>query len=295
MILTNNMDRKIVIDTGAFYRLKSDDAVFKMISQAGFTHYDYTLMWIGVTEHIGVGEDFKDKAREVKMLAESYGLTCEQTHAYFTGGCDQESINRRIEYTKKDIEIASILGAKSMVLHPISELSLEENYKIIKENYLEDAHRFNIKIAIENIWLLKDGKPTPMCSSTPNEFVKLIDMFNDEYVVACLDIGHAEMCRDLTTAVEMIKALGNRLYALHIHDNDRQHDAHQVPYTQKINFHEILEALKEIEYPGNITFEIETCYNRGEDPTASLPFELYPEFVRLELKIGEYFKKVLDE
>lgn len=289
------MNRKIVIDTGALHLLNDDKLIFELLVKGGFKYYDYSLYWKGGTEHIGVGEDFRENALKVRKLADSYGLICEQTHGYFTGGCDEESINRRIDYIKKDIESTSILGAKIMVLHPILEWNAEQNIEWIKTNFLPLAHKFNVKIAIENCWTVINDKKAPMCTSRPNDFVNFIDAFNDDFVIACLDIGHAEMNQCGTSAVEMIEALGPRLQALHIHDNDKWCDAHQVPYTQKIDFSKVLNSLKENNYQGNITFEVETCYNRGEEPTASLPFELYPAFIRLQKEIGDYFANYLDK
>lgn len=58
-----------------------------------------------------------------------------------------------------------------------------------------------------------------------------------------------------TSAVQMIKALGSRLQALHIHDNDKWHDSHQIPFSMDIDFAAIVEALKEINYKGYFTLE----------------------------------------
>ena len=88
---------------------------------------------------------------------------------------------------------------------------------------------------------------------------------NDKNFVACLDIGHAEMRGSQTNAVEMIKALGTRLQALHIHDNDQWKDSHQLPFTMNIDFDAVVKALKEIEYPGYFTLEAD-CYLKGRTP-----------------------------
>ena len=53
----------------------------------------------------------------------------------------------------------------------------------------------------------------------------------------------------------MIKALGDRLKALHIHDNDKLHDSHQLPFTMNIDFEPIVKALKETNYDGYFTLE----------------------------------------
>jgi sugar phosphate isomerase/epimerase len=65
-------------------------------------------------------------------------------------------------------------------------------------------------------------------------------------------------------APEMIRALGNRLQALHIHDNDRLHDSHQIPFSMDMDFGAIVDALKEIGYSGYLTLEADrylSAYN----------------------------------
>ena len=58
-----------------------------------------------------------------------------------------------------------------------------------------------------------------------------------------------------TSAKEMILALGSRLGALHIHDNDKWHDSHQIPFSMNIDFNEVVDALKKIDYQGFFTLE----------------------------------------
>lgn len=288
------MARKIVIDTGCLYRIGDDKKVLDLIKSCGFEYFDLTLFWKGVTEHIGVGEDYLEKAKELREYADKIGLICEQSHAFFCAGNDEDTNRIRIDYIKKDIRTASLMGAKEIVIHPAEDLSFEENIEMFK-GFMPVAKECGIKIAVENVIAYKNGKPVPLCTSTPEGFVKFIDTLNDECVVACLDIGHAELDVCNTSAVEMIKALGPRLQALHIHDNDKHGDNHQIPYTNGICFKDILDTLKEYNYQGNITFEVETCYNRGYNPKSSLPFELFPAYIKLELEIGKYFADYLDK
>ena len=56
-------------------------------------------------------------------------------------------------------------------------------------------------------------------------------------------------------AGNMIRALGSKLQALHIHDNNRHHDSHQIPFSMDIDFEAVVTALKEIGYSGWFTLE----------------------------------------
>ena len=119
------------------------------------------------------------------------------------------------------------------------------------------ARSCGVKIATENMWNWdrNNGHAAPASCSDPKSFVDLLEAVNDDFFVACLDIGHAEMKGLGTSAVEMILALRGKLQALHIHDNDRCHDSHQIPYSMNIEFSPILRALRKIGYSGDFTLE----------------------------------------
>ena len=87
-------------------------------------------------------------------------------------------------------------------------------------------------------------------------------------MVACLDLGHAEMRGSGDGAVQMIHTLGHRLQALHIHDNDRWHDSHQIPFSMDIDFEAILKALKKINYQGYFTLEADRFMGAFDQDTA---------------------------
>ena len=56
----------------------------------------------------------------------------------------------------------------------------------------------------------------------------------------------------------MIRAIGERLGALHIHDNDRWKDLHQIPFAGSIDWNEVVKALKDIDYKGEFTLEADS-------------------------------------
>ena len=104
-------------------------------------------------------------------------------------------------------------------------------------------------------WDKAKDESLPAACSTAKNFLDHILAVNDPYFVACLDIGHAEMRGQRTTAVESIRALDSHLQALHLHDNDLWHDNHALPFTMSIDFEPIVAALREIGYSGEFTLE----------------------------------------
>jgi sugar phosphate isomerase/epimerase len=161
-------------------------------------------------------------------------------------------------------------GGEICIIHPDNDKSPEENAEMYGE-LLPFARSCGAKIATENMWnwdRQKDQATFAACA-TPESFCRHIDILEDDYMVACLDIGHAEMRGVGTSAVEMIKALDYRLQALHIHDNDKWHDSHQLPFTMDIDFAPIAKALKEIGYKGFYTLEVGPYMNVYDKETVT--------------------------
>ena len=52
-----------------------------------------------------------------------------------------------------------------------------------------------------------------------------------------------------------VRRAGKDLAVLHVHDNDRWHDSHQIPFSMDIDFEAVVKALKEVHYEGYFTLE----------------------------------------
>ena len=84
---------------------------------------------------------------------------------------------------------------------------------------------------------------------------------------------------------DAIRILGKeRLKALHIHDVDYRADTHTIPYTMKIQWEEVLQALKDIEYDGDFTFETVNFFK-------GFPIELLQEANDFLCKVGRHMMK----
>lgn len=142
------------------------------------------------------------------------------------------------------------------MIHPQNHKGVQENAELFNE-LLPFAKDYGIKLATENMWkwdFEKDQSVFAACA-TSESFKEHLETVNSEYLVACLDIGHAEMRGSGSGAVQMIHALGSRLQAVHIHDNDRWRDYHQIPFSMDIDFSSVMKALREIGYSGYLTLE----------------------------------------
>ncbi len=248
-----------------------EEKTLELLAKAGFDAWDFSMFemckydWgkkmLLDNDHPLAGNNYLAFARRLKQIGLDNGIHCNQSHAPFPTRCAEI----RAHY-KRAIECTAEAGGKICVIHPDNYKDASENAEIYFE-LLDFAKGCNVKIATENMWNWDDEKDQAgfAACATPESFNAHLDAVNDDFFVACLDIGHAEMKGVNTSAVEMIHALGNRLQALHIHDNDKWHDSHQIPLSMDIDFVPIVKALKEIDYKGYFTLECGTylrSYNK---------------------------------
>ena len=252
---------KISTEIGSAAKIIGDERAVEYTAKAGFDAWDFSMFdmvnydWstgkAEITNHPLNTGNYASYARKLKQIGLDNGIVCNQSHAPFPS-CSKEIRSMM----KRAIECTAEAGGKICIIHPDNDKSAEENAEMYME-LLPFAKSCGVKIAAENMWYWnheKDEACFAACS-TPESFNAHLDAVNDDYLVACLDIGHAEMRGLNTSAVEMIKALGKRLCALHIHDNDRWHDSHQIPFSMDIDFEKVVAALREIKYNGYFTLE----------------------------------------
>lgn len=252
---------KISTEIASAARIVGEEKAIEYYAQAGFDAWDFSMFsmckydWVNSVlmknDHPLVGSNYLSFARRLKRVGLDNGIICNQSHAPFPTQCAEIR-----SFFKRAIECTAEAGGKICIIHPDNNKTAEENGEMYQE-LIPFAKEHNVRIATENMW--NWDKETNQSSfaacATPESFNAHLDAVNDEYLTACLDIGHAEMKGSNTSAVEMIKALGDRLSALHIHDNDKWHDSHQIPFSMDIDFYAVVAALREINYKGYFTLE----------------------------------------
>ena len=263
---------KISTEISSIAKHVGEEEAVRLVAKAGFDAYDFSMFamapysWseraVTYTGHPLQTPDYLKFARQLKAVAEDNGIICNQSHAPFPVFYDSS-----MDYMKRAIECTAEAGGQICVIHPEHPKSAEENGKMYLE-LLPFAKEHGVKIATENMWAWKGSldHAVPAACSTPESFLAYLEVVNDPYFVACLDIGHAEMRGLGTSAAELILALGHHLQALHIHDNDQWHDTHALPFTKKVDFTAVMAALKQIGYTGYLTLEaVQHCESCAPD------------------------------
>lgn len=250
---------KISTEIGSLSRVVGEEKAVEYVAKAGFDAWDFSMFrmcninWpqVSAAETELGGKNYLQLARKLRLIGEAYGITCNQSHAPFPSGLDG------MEYfLKRAIECTADAGGKICIIHPNNDKTAEENAEMYIK-LLEFAKGYGVKIATENMfnWDSKEDKTLPAACSDEKSFLAHLQAVNDDDFVACLDIGHAEIMGDGVSAEKMIYALGDKLQALHLHDNDKRHDSHQIPGSMSIDFKKVVQALKKIEYKGYFTLE----------------------------------------
>lgn len=255
---------KISTEIGTLENFMSAEQAITLVAQAGFdawdlslfslASYDFKNRAIRETAHPLHGREYLSYVRRLRAVGEECGLVCNQSHAPFPS-----HVPGMREYLKRALECTAEAGGEICVIHP-DGATREEAVALILE-LLPFARACGVKMGIENIAYRDKALDAymPHYCSDPERIVSFLDEIGDPFAVACLDIAHAELKGLGANAVDMIKALGGRrLQALHIHDNDRWHDQHKLPFTGEIDFAAVTSALKAIGYGGYFTMECDS-------------------------------------
>lgn len=249
------------------------EKAIELVAAAGFDCWDFSLFdmarysWAkGCIIENGSplrSREYAAFAKRLRHIGESLGVTCNQSHAPFP-----VYVPAVMDMQKRAIECTALAGGSICVIHPDNNKCAEENAEMYL-TLLPFAKEHGVRIATENMfnWTREEGHALPAACSHHEDFKRHLDLISDPYFVACVDIGHGEMKGLDTSAEQLIRTLGPYVQALHIHDNNRVEDSHQIPFSMKIDYAPITRALKDIGYAGELTLECDTYLNTFNDET----------------------------
>ena len=164
----------------------------------------------------------------------------------------------RIDYTKQAIDLAHILNSKSICI--TSGLNTMENtmentventeqcFQLFQDSLIdlcEYAEKKNVLIAIEyEPYLLVDNS---------EKVLKLISN-NFKNIGLNFDTCHAEVTKENFSKI--VSSFGKKIFHTHISDCKNNIHFHLIPGLGDINFKEVYDSLKKIEYGGYLTAEL---------------------------------------
>lgn len=259
---------KLATQTLFLSKKYGDLKAVEIIKNAGFDAYDYSMcIHLDGMEKF-IKDSYWDNIKELKSHADTLGIQCTQAHAPYDD--DQIALLPAII---RSMEYAAYLGAEVIVIHGITDnyRYYEHKEELFERNMdfyrklIPHAERLEIKVAVENLfgWDRERMHNIENTCSHHEELEKYVDTLNSEYIVACVDTGHCQLVHEAPET--MLLKLGNRVSALHVHDNNGFEDGHNIPYSGTINWDNVCDTLARIGYSGSFTFEADRFFNKYMD------------------------------
>lgn len=221
-------------------------------------------------------EMIKSHFTMLKSEADKAGFRVGQTHSAFTGHPRNYDfdIDEIVQRQIASIKATHFLGSKYCIIHPIIlpgrryDLKVKEAFDASYDFYsrlTDTLERYDVYCCVENMWV-SDPVHRHICStifSHAQEMVDMCDKLGDRFKI-CVDTGHGLLTQD--DPCEMIRISGDKLAALHVHENDGLGDLHTFPFASytslpdkkvlKTDWTDMMQALKDVNYKGTFNFEI---------------------------------------
>lgn len=275
-----------------------DEMSLVLMARAGFDAIDYTFNEMTEQGNVWNQPSWKSYATRLKAKAEELHVYFNQGHAPFVFHWEDRSEWDKwiIPTVEHSFECASALGIPIIVVHPIHHFRYKGN-----ESYLWDlnldyyrtlipfARKAGVKIALENMLQYdeKRGCIVPDVFARPEKYLAFYDTLASEEVVACVDVGHSGPTGE--DPVELLTVLGDRVKALHVHDNCFRHDDHYLPFLGMMDWDAITGALASIHYQGDFTFEVTNFLKKFFRP------RLIEAALEFEEQVGRYLIGQIEE
>ncbi|HOG45995.1 MAG TPA: sugar phosphate isomerase/epimerase family protein, partial [Anaerolineae bacterium] len=172
-------------------------------------------------------------------------------------------------YIQDSIETAAALGAPIVSVCPGHSLygqAVADAWARLAQSLAsicEFALRHNIRIAVEPA----DRYETDLLATT-GDAMRMISELRLVNLGVVLDNGHAHVVGE--SAVQAVHMLGDRLFHVHLDDNNGKRDQHLIPGDGSFDFQPFMHALRAVGYEGFISAELSWDYTIDPDPAAQL-------------------------
>lgn len=164
-----------------------------------------------------------------------------------------------VELIQNRVDLASCIGAEEIVLHlyqPFMTFRNQPGYQEVFYTQVEKSldqlqpycQEKGVRICLENLF------------DVPKDLVlyswdRLFAKYPADFLGVCIDAGHGYMVWG-DGLPEIIKKYGQRIFAVHLHDNNGSADFHQIPGEGDLPWKEIMGALKESAYSLPLVLEL---------------------------------------
>lgn len=231
------------------------------IRSCGFSCMDY-----GIPAY-QLEDNWQAEADDLRNRLMHHGMNASQAHAPFMS-MDPRS-EEYMKYLRKALLFCRRAGMPMMVVHPVAvkgngrEAFFELNTAYYRA-LISAAEETSVQVLIENIGNYAD----PFYLWNGSDLRELVDRVGHPLFNACWDVGHANhYYHKHCDQYDSIVALGDKLKAIHVHDNcgyfadEYRHyriDMHTMPFMSPyacVNYDAVMQGLSDAGYNGTFNFE----------------------------------------
>lgn len=264
-----------------------DVKAIKMLAEAGFDAIDYSLGPTADPFGPWMNSNYKEYAKLLLRVAEDNGVYFNQAHAPLPinkyGQVTEESVKSiGLDNMGRVFEVCALLKIPHVVIHGLAHPAISATPQIkLQANieYFEKLRKmgepFGVRVALENLM---------RTFSSPDSLYEIITALDSDYFLACVDVGHSNMVNN--GAADVIRKLGHWVQALHIHDNHVDFDEHLIPGLGTINWDTIIDALVEVDYPGDFTLELANHSTSCFSDRFGFDEDFFPKALKFSAKAG---------
>ena len=192
-----------------------------------------------------------------RSMLQRAGVEAYSYHPPFAGRYDISLVEMQawahaVELNRRHMATMSTLGARYYVLHPSGRITDTErplrikNFRRGLRELVKVAEKLDVYIAVENL-------PPGHLGVDIDELMWLVDGGESGRVGVCLDTGHAHLAGYAMS--EAIEKIGERLFTIHWHDNDRSRDQHVLPGRGTIDWGDFFTALNKLGWDRPVCLE----------------------------------------
>lgn len=242
----------------------------EILAKAGFDAIDYGFApGLERGEMIWNTDKYKEYAKEVAMIASDNGVYFNQAHGPFMFDTElfPDYSRQVLPLYQRCFEACALLKIPHVVVHPVHHLPYKGNEELLWKMNMDFYHQlqpyakeYGVKIALENMYQYdsRRGVITRDVFAVPDEYARFYDALDDSDFICCVDTGHCSIVGE--DASKMLRIMGKRVKALHVNDNLFRTDDHLIPGHGLMNWESITKTLAEIDYSGDLTFEVINIY-----------------------------------
>lgn len=228
-------------------------------------------------------EKFTATLEEIVELCKKIDLEIETGHAPYkdpdvnTFWSEDKEGDIIEEMYMESLRFASKHNIKNVVFHMHFENDYELNEAGIKrlKRMVKYAEENNVNVAVENLYSYKELEYIFQAIKSPN-------------LGMCFDSGHENF---LTKNADFLHKFGNRLKAVHLHDNNGIKDEHKTPFTGTINWKNIANGFAKA---NKVSLESEVRLYRPENKQIITEEELFALYKR-EFKALQKLEKLIEK